>query len=128
MPSFNEEAVKVLKQQMVKEQMEDEHDVCNIIPDYPKELKELEEKLAHKTEEVKRLEYFKEGITKERNKLRDKVYQLQYEMGDIKVRNQVLEQEIKNKQEIISSKDMIIDSMQHISEIIREAKRARTTD
>ena len=105
------------------------HDgVCNIIPDYQKELKELKEKLTHKTKEVDRIEYQKGLVTKERNQLREKIYEIQDETNEFKSKNQILERELEDKSEIIKAKDALIDSLQYISDIVRDAKRARTTE
>jgi len=94
--------------------------VCNIIPDYQMELKELKEKLAHKTKEVDRIEYYKGLVTKERNQLREQIYQIQDEANDLRAKNQMFVKEL-------ATKDALIDSLQYISEFVCDAKRARTT-
>ena len=95
--------------------------VCTIIPDYQKEINGLKERLVHKTKEVDRIEYAKGLVTKERNQLRETIYQVQDENNDLKTKNQMLMKELETK-------DALIDSLQYISDMVQHAKRARVSE
>ena len=116
-----------------------QHGMCNVIPDYQKEIEQLKQKLTHKTALCDRIEGQKGRLTYEINKLKLELEESITEKQSL-CREKVLH--LKSIQELQEQVDMckgiamlkqMMDETQHTAEILsstleetRESKRTRT--
>jgi hypothetical protein len=117
-----------------------QHGMCNVIPDYQREIEQLKQKLTHKTALCDRIEGQKGRLTYEINKLKLELEESMTEKQSLR-REKVVH--LKSIQELQEQVDMckgiamlkqMMDETQHTAEILsstlaeaRESKRARNT-
>ena len=96
------------------------HSVCNVIPDYQKEIRALKDALAHKTKLCDRIENQKGRLTMEINKLR-------WELGERNDENETLMMDKRVSAKKIQDLQMQLDMCQSIALLKQMQEEAQRT-
>jgi hypothetical protein len=114
------EGIESGMQSQAVELVDIKHGVCNVIPDYQKEIRALKDALAHKTKLCDRIENQKGRLTMEINKLR-------WELGERNDENETLKMDKHVSAKKIQDLQMQLDMCQSIALLKQMQEEAQRT-